>query len=451
MYKSFLDQMKDLFKDTDLIIVTDKEGKVMYYNDFNDILNKISNQDVIGKSIFELYPWLTRENSTIFKVIESGEPLVNHVQSVRIDEKNSIYSLNSAFPLINEQGVIGAIEISTNLVNDGKAAKHKKRFSNFGAKYRFEDIITMDPKFVELINMLKNVANNNSNIFIYGETGTGKEILAHAIHNRSPRRGRPFVAQNCAAIPSSIMESLLFGSTKGSYTGAEDKPGLFEIADGGTIYLDEINSMPLDLQSKLLRILEERTIRRIGDSREIPVDIRIIASTNEKPARMLEEKTIRADLFFRLNVISAEIPPLRERKADIDALCNHFIINYNNIFNKNVSAVDPKVKQLFYQYQWPGNVREFKNCIESSFNLIDDGTVIGINHIPDYILASLNAVSEKVSIDKPLPALLEEYEKELIEKVLVKNKFNVLKTAKVLGIPRQTLYYKLDRLGLMEE
>ncbi|KUO71861.1 MAG: hypothetical protein APF77_07055 [Clostridia bacterium BRH_c25] len=448
MYKNILGQMKDSFKDTDLIIVTDREGKVMYYNNFNDILNKISSQDAIGKSIFELYPWLTKENSTIFRVMETGEPLVNHVQNIKLDEKNSIYALNSAFPLINEQGIIGAIEVSTNLTNESKPLKHKSQYSNFNAKYRFDDFITNDPKLSELLNMLKSVSQNSSNIFIYGETGTGKEIIAHAIHDRSSRRSKPFVAQNCAAIPATIMESLLFGSTKGSYTGAGDKPGLFEIANGGTLYLDEINSMPIELQPKLLRVIEDNAVRRIGDNRDICIDIRIIASTNEKPTKILEEKKMRTDLFFRLNVISAEISALRDRKGDIDVLLDHFIASYNSIFNKNVVSIDSKAKQLLYQYQWPGNVREFKNCIESAFNIVDNNTMILKNHIPDYILSNLNISSNTINIDKTLPALLDEYEKDTIEKILIKNRFNVLRTAKELGIPRQTLYYKLAKYNL---
>ncbi|HWR05874.1 sigma-54 interaction domain-containing protein [Sporomusa sp.] len=450
MYENILNQMKTLFKNTDLIIIVDREGKIMYYNNFNDRLNKIGHTDAIGKTIFELYPWLTRENSTIFKVIETGEPLVNHLQNIKLDAENSIYALNTAFPLKNEQGIIGAIEISTDLSNKHKSLKYKRAYSNAGAKYSFDDIITSNNRMIELVNILKNSAQNNSNIFIYGETGTGKEIFAHAIHGESPRKNKPFIAQNCAAIPPSIMESLFFGSTKGSYTGAEDKPGLFELANGGTVYLDEINSMPLDLQAKLLRTIEDRTVRRIGDSKDSNVNIRIITSTNETPAQLLTQNRIRTDLFFRLNVVNIEIPPLRERKDDLDILLTYFIDTYNHQFNKNIKTIDPAVKTLFEQYQWPGNIREFRNCIESAFNLVDNTPFITLRHIPRYITDCLPAaVASPVNINNTLPLMMEEYEKETIKTILGKNNLNVLRTANELGIPRQTLYYKLYKYHLL--
>lgn len=451
MYEKVLNQMKNLLKNTDLIIVTDNMGKVMYYNNFNDKLNKYGNQDAIGKYIFELYPWLTRENSTIFKVIETGEPLVNHVQNIKLDGGNEIYAINSAFPLINDHGIVGAIEISTDLTHDNKLnkGKSKKKYSNLAAKYNFDDFITINPQMQNLINTLTNVSKNDSNVFVYGETGTGKEILAHAIHQHSPRNSKPFIAQNCAAIPSSLFESLLFGSTKGSYTGSEDKPGLFEIANGGTVYLDEINSMPLDLQSKLLRVIEEKVVKRIGSHNNIPVDIRFIASTNENPTKILEERKIRADLFFRLNVVNAEILPLRERKEDIKVLLKYYINYFNVIFNKKVSGIDPNAEKLLLEYSWPGNVRELKNFVESVYNIIEE-SIIGIHHLPNHIISYANKNKYNVCIDKSLPALMEDYEKEIIEKILIKNKYNVYKTAAELGVPRQTLYYKLNKYDILQ-
>jgi len=448
MYEKALSQMRNMLKDTDLIIVTDSEGKVMYYNNFNDKLNKFGNQNAVGRSIFELYPWLTKENSTIFKVLETGEPLVNHIQDIKLNDDFSVYALNSAFPLINDQGIIGAIEISTDLTKETKNNRAKSKYSNFGAKYNFDDIITQNPEMLALINILKNVSENNSNIFIYGETGTGKEILAHSVHQQSKRSNKPFVTQNCAAIPPSIMESILFGTVRGSYTGAEDKPGLFEIADGGTVYLDEINSMPLELQAKLLRVIEDKTVRRIGGNRDICVDIRFISSTNEKPSEMIEGKRFRTDLFFRLNVVNVEIPPLRQRRDDIEILLQYFINRFNIIFNKNVDCLDPKAKNLLYQYDWAGNVREFRNCIESAFNIVE-GNTICIQHLPSHILSSMKINLSHININKTLPELVEEYEKEIIEKILAKNRFNVNRAAGELGIPRQTLYYKLSKYDLM--
>lgn len=450
MYENVLNQMQSLLKHTDLILIVDREGKIMYYNNFNDRLNKAGGTDAVGKTIFELYPWLTRENSTIFQVIETGEPLVNHLQHLKIDNDTFIYALNTAFPLKNEQGVIGAIEISTDLSNKNKPSKNKRGYSNSGAKYSFEDIITANQTMLEIIQVAKNASQNNSNIFIYGETGTGKEIFAHAIHDASSRRDKPFIAQNCAAIPATIMESLFFGSTKGSYTGAEDKQGLFEMADGGTVYLDEINSMPLDLQAKLLRTIEERMIRRIGDHKDIPVNIRFLTSTNESPAQILAQNKMRADLFFRLNVVHIEIPPLRQRRDDITVLLHYFLDMFNHIFNKHIQGIEPEVQALLKCYNWPGNIREFRNCIEGAFNLMQPAnTLIGLRHMPKYIVSSLPTPAVAGDSTHSLPARLEDYEKAIIKDTLEKNRHNVVKTAKDLGIPRQTLYYKLTKYRLL--
>lgn len=452
MYEKELTQMRNMLKDTDLILVTDKEGKIMYYNNFNDVHVSLANQDHIGKSIFELYTWLTRENSTIFKVIDSGEPLVNQLQNIKIDKNNVVTAFNSAFPLINKSGIVGAIEISTSLQNKRSHKKSdKSKYSNFSAKYNFGDIITDNLKMKELIKLLKGVARGQSNIFIYGETGTGKEIIAHAVHNHSSRWNKPFVAQNCAAVPSTLIESVLFGSTKGSFTGAEDKQGLFEIANGGTIYLDEVNSMSLDMQAKLLRVIEDKKIRRVGDNREIDVDVRFISSTNENPEKMLEGNKFRKDLFYRLNVVGVEIPPLRERRDDIKVLCEFFMYSFNKVFNKKVLGLEDKVMDALMEYEWPGNVRELRNCIESAYNLVN-GSNIKLNHIPGYIADTVTKHKSKSgTFEKKLPVMLDEYEKDVIEKALGQKKYNVTKTSKVLGIPRQTLYYKLKKYNLLSD
>lgn len=451
MYEKFLDDMKNSLKNTDLIIVTDESGKIMYYNNFNDIYNESGNQDNIGKSIFELYPWLTKENSTIFKVIDSGEPLINQFQFIKIDDKVTVSSINSAFPLINGKGIIGAIEISTNISPEKDSPKKKKMYLNYSAKYNFDNFITGNSQMKAAIENMKKISKNDSTILIYGETGTGKEIIAHSIHNCSNRASKPFVTQNCAAIPSTLIESILFGSVKGSFTGSENRAGLFEIANGGTIYLDEINSMPQSMQSKLLRTIENRAIRRVGDNKEINIDVRIISSTNEKLSKLVKSNKFRQDLFYRINVVSMEIFPLRERKEDIELLCQHFIKHFNHIFNKNVKDLESDVKFLFMEYDWPGNVRELKNCLESAFNLVE-GEYIKASHIPEYILYSNTNKNNLISSDnKPLSQLVDEYEKNILIKTIKMKKYNIVQTAKALGIPRQTLYYKLKKYNILDK
>jgi len=222
-YEKALIEMKKSLRNTDLIIVIDKTGKILYYNDFNDIYNKSGDQNNIGNSIFDLYPWLTMENSTIFKVIKSGEPLINQFQLISTKGGTKISAINSAFPLINDTGIIGAIEISSNISAINKSNKNKTKYASFNAKYDFTNIITDNLQMQNLISHMKKISKSDSNVFIYGETGTGKEIVAHAIHNQSNRWNKPFITQNCAAIPSTIIESILFGSTKGSFT-VELKP-----------------------------------------------------------------------------------------------------------------------------------------------------------------------------------------------------------------------------------
>ena len=251
----------------------------------------------------------------------------------------------------------------------------KKRHSRITSKYDFEDIITQDATFLESFERLKMIARSNANVLIYGETGTGKELIAHTIHANSPRRGKPFLIQNCAAIPDNLMESILFGSSKGSFTGAIDKSGLFEVADGGTLYLDEVNSLSLELQGKLLRAIENHSIRRIGENEDRDIDVRILSSTNENLSIMVKEGKFRKDLFYRLNVTNYSIPSLKERRGDIPLLCNHYINLYNHRLNHNVEGVDEEVFSYFKEYLWEGNVRELKNVIEYACTIKTSGKI----------------------------------------------------------------------------
>ncbi|MFS0647117.1 sigma-54 interaction domain-containing protein [Siminovitchia sp. 179-K 8D1 HS] len=453
MYNKQLNQMKKNFKQTDVICIVDIDGNILYYNNYNDVCNKLGSNDVIGKPFLELYPWLTRETSTLLKVLDRGEPIVNEFQSLEVDHNFTVNAINSAFPLKNKSNMIGAVIVSTNLDTESEAKKitaNKIPQASFQAKYSFDDILTINEELEHTKKTLKKAASRDSNIFIYGETGTGKELFAHSIHNESNRRHKPFVAQNCAAIPGTLIESILFGSSKGSFTGAQEKKGIFEIADGGTIFLDEINSMPIDMQVKLLRIIEEKSVRKIGSHKDIPIDVRIIASTNERPEKLVAENKFRMDLFYRLNVISAEIPPLRDRKEDINLLCDAFIHYYNQAFNENIKGLHANAQLVLNTYDWPGNVRELKNCIESSFNLVNSNMIM-VEDLPKYILTS-KQVSHKKNItkNKSLTELIDEYEKSLLEDILTMSNFNISHSARMLKVPRQTIYYKMNKYKIQK-
>ncbi len=450
------DLIKKAFKETDLILIIDKEGKILYYNNYNDIHNRLGTEDVIGKPLLEVYSWLTEETSVAINVLKTGQAIINQPQIMKLYDGTDVNSINTAFPLKNKDGIIGVVFLSydiNSIITTGTSSKPNiPRKHNLGAKYTFDDIITQNADVMRVINKLKKAAKHNSNIFIYGETGTGKELFAHAIHNASKRVGMPFISQNCAAIPESLMESLIFGTTAGSFTGSTDKKGLFELANGGTIFLDEINSMPLPLQAKLLRVLEDRRVRRIGGNIEFDTDVRIIASTNEPPDELIENNRFRNDLFYRLSVVNAEIPPLRNRKDDIIYLYEHLIQNFNLMFEENVQGMDTKVHEIFMKYHWPGNVRELKNCIESAFNSVE-GNKIVLPDIPNYIRKNVNKEPEitdfTINGGLSLQENAESLEKHLISEALKRTGNNIAQASNILGIPRQSIYNKLKKYNIM--
>ncbi len=450
---------KELFNQTDSITICDVNGKILFYQDYNDQINMMRDEEAIGHTIFELYPFLEREDFTVFKAIDKKQPILNEIQFFEV---NGIpkKSLNSAYPLINETGVIGCMVLTIEIGENTQ----KKRHSRITSKYDFEDIITQDATFLESFERLKMIARSNANVLIYGETGTGKELIAHTIHANSPRRGKPFLIQNCAAIPDNLMESILFGSSKGSFTGAIDKSGLFEVADGGTLYLDEVNSLSLELQGKLLRAIENHSIRRIGENEDRDIDVRILSSTNENLSIMVKEGKFRKDLFYRLNVTNYSIPSLKERRGDIPLLCNHYINLYNHRLNHNVEGVDEEVFSYFKEYLWEGNVRELKNVIEYACTIKTSGKIT-IHDLPSYmfnqrtietvvsqeqVLSSKQLAAE--AFMKPgtsLKSQLDVLEKEILKMTFIRNRYNISKTSDELKISRQTLYNKLKKYELL--
>ena len=241
--------------------------------------------------------------------------------------------------------------------------------------FTIDDIITVNPKMLEIKDKISRVAKTDSSVLIYGKTGTGKEVVAQAIHNMSKRYNAPFVALNCGAIPATLLESILFGTVKGSFTGSNDTQGFFEQANGGTLFLDEINSLDVSMQGKLLKAIEDKTIRRIGGNKNIELDLRIISATNESPEVLMSEKRLRKDLFYRLGVVEMNIPALSERKEDIPGLTDYFIDLYNNKMDIYINRVQPQVLDCFYKYDWPGNIRELKNAIETTYNNVTSSEI----------------------------------------------------------------------------
>ena len=369
IYKSIIDT---ILKNIDIgIHVVDSSGKTIIYNQAMADMEGLDTNEVMGKSILEIFPSLTPETSTLLTVLKMGKPIYNKYQTYLNNKGKQISTLNSTIPIRISQGKIGALEIAKNITKEKELSDKlvylhqelaSKDIDGSSLKgYTFRNLIGEDEKFLNAVEIARKTAVSSSTVLIYGETGTGKELFAQSIHNESSRKHKPLIAQNCAALPESLLEGILFGTVKGSFTGAINRPGLFEQASGGTLMLDEINSMGHQLQAKLLRVLQEGYIRRIGGLSDIPVDVRILATTNEDPLVLLQKGILRKDLYYRLNVISVNIPPLRERKTDIMLLTDHFIKKYNNILQKDIWYVSNEVKEAFLGFNWRGTGREVEN------------------------------------------------------------------------------------------
>ena len=312
----------------------------------------------------------------------------------------------------------------------------------------FESIVGMSPRMDEVYNLLKKVADTDSTILIQGESGTGKELVARALHFNSNRQHQPFVAINCSALPENLLESELFGHKKGAFTGAvQDKIGLFEEAEGGTIFLDEVNSMAQPLQTKLLRVLQERQLRRVGETKSLSINVRVLAATNEGLLEKIKNGGFREDLYYRLAVIPIEMPPLRERTEDIPLLVNHFLAKNAAQVGTDPKKIEPKAIELLTRYRWPGNVRELENAIERACALCEDGIIRPTDLPPQVIRQPVAPTSENAS-GLPLGQTLDEYireqERRYIEETIKHNGANREKAAKMLGISMATLYRKLE-------
>lgn len=436
-----------------------QKGELIFSNRPVAIQDDINVNESLGKHLLEIYPSLTEESSTLLRVLNTGQAIFDYEQEYSTYRGNTIHTLNTTFPIEQDGLVIGAIEISKD-ITDVKALSEKVHtlrektikkdveVIDDDAVYTFKDILSKDPKMQRLKSRAMRAARGDMHLLVSGETGTGKELLVQSIHNAGTRTKSPFIAQNCAALPSTLLESILFGTSKGSFTGATDKPGLFEIANGGTLFLDEINSMPMELQAKLLRVLQEGRIRRVGDVKTRKVNVRVIAATNVEPLKAVEEGKLRRDLFYRLNTISLEIPPLRERKDDIMLLTKHFINQFNDALYMQVKGMTKKVEMLFMSYDWPGNVRELEHVIRGAMHILD-GKTIRLVDLPKNIAG--HKIEEEISFrqdDLELKTALEQVEKQLIERAIETSEENITQAAKKLGLPRQTLQYKIKKLGI---
>ncbi|MEW6624404.1 MAG: sigma 54-interacting transcriptional regulator [Bacillota bacterium] len=439
--------------------VVNKEGITTFYNDVCSKFEGLNSEKVVGKHIKEVYD-LTDDDSVTLQVLKTGTPVYDGFYSYQIREtKKRVNIVASTFPLYEDGEVRGAYSVAKDITQLKEALeKTMKARSSEDAnnqktghvRYTFEQIIAKSDIMCRLINSAKKAAQNQSSIMIYGETGTGKELFAQSIHNASQVSKGQFIGINCAAMPDTLLESILFGTVKGAFTGSVDNPGLFEQAGKGTLFLDEVNSMSVYLQAKLLRVLQEKRVRRLGDNKEIPVHCRIISSTNMDPLEAVSKGLLRQDLYYRLAVVTLHLPPLRERKDDISPLIKHFIEQYNKKFDENVREIDGSFLQILVNYMWPGNVRELEHVIESAMNMVDGDSELKLEHLPKYIQDRI----EDKQLHKETPGVgslshtLLQVEKQIILRTLERNQWNISKTAKELGLYRQALQKRIKKLNI---
>ena len=440
----------------DGITIINNEGTILFTVKFNPDIDKKMEESIVGKKLSNVFYNIDKSNSSLFECMEKEKLIERKGQLIKNLYIGDTTTDNISFPIKHGGLVVGAIELSKIISvkddkekgpSDGSAAmslKPKCLNLGFRASYNLSNILCKNKKMVELVEFANSVAKSSSPIFITGETGTGKELFAQGIHNASNRKDKPFIAQNCSAVPENLIESIFFGTSKGSYTGALDKKGLFEACDGGTLFLDELHCMPIHLQAKLLRAIESRAARRIGENEERKFDVRIIAATNINSNDILNQGHIRHDLYYRLSVVKIDIPPLRERVEDIKILSDFFIKKYNKIFEKNITSISPEIIGFMLTYDWPGNVRELENFIESAMLYIskDKAVLEGkeVNKLYNNDDVLLNT--------KPLKTILEDLELKFLKEALLISKGNVKNAAKYLEIPRQTLQQKMIKYKL---
>jgi arginine utilization regulatory protein len=466
LYDLILDEMEEG------ICAIDLQGKILFYNRKMGEIDLREPESVKGRRIFDVWPNVEENTSTLFTSIKL-ERTLNHRETHFTSTGKAITTLSRTFPLYIGEKKAGAVEITRDITEQKTLTETIQQLQNQKmpskkeeqvnqkqnhTRFQFTDIIFSSREMRQTIEHARSAARSASNVLLIGETGTGKELFAQSIHNASPRRSFPFIAQNCAALPENLLEGILFGTSVGGFTGAVEREGLFEQAQGGTLLLDEINSMGLNLQAKLLRVLQEKKVQRIGSSKVRDVDVRIMATINEDPFEAIEKKKLREDLFYRLSVVNITIPPLRKRKEDIPSLIKFFLKKHARSLNVEVEDVEKDVYDLFLSYSWPGNVRQLEHTIEGCLNLIHDENKITFEHLPhafkDRMLEQASYTSSLDRIEgadwfrETLDEQVEQLERFLIGKALQEAEGNITKAGEKLGISRQNLRYKIKKYKL---
>lgn len=489
----------------DGITILNLDGEILFSAKFNKKLSNLDeSQQLIGQKFLDVYPNLTPQSSTLYRAMQFGRPVYEEKQYLKKRGKDGILITSISFPIKNGDRIVGAIDLSMQESEEeedelpegrielSRDSFHRDRTQKLSASasaaFHTEDIIAVDQKMRQAKDYISVVASCDLPVMLCGETGTGKDVFAQAIHNASVRRDGPFIAQNCAAIPDTLLESILFGTAKGAFTGAVETKGLLELADHGTLFLDELNSMPIYLQSKLLRVLQDGTFRSIGSTEVKRSDLKIIAALNQDPIHEIACGHLRQDIYYRLSIMSISIPPLRERKEDIQSFVETFIKRHNKTFQKQIRYVSHELIQRLQDYDWPGNVRELEHIVERLCTINNNRTITmkscgflqelvqqSVHANPDGSASALtpsglqtplstapniSAAQSKVPIStssqtselswNDLSRKIQNTEKEAIIQALLQTNGNKAKAARLLNIDRSSLYYKLKKYNITE-
>lgn len=459
----------------DGIQIYDVHGNIQFFNRSTlNLLEYPSSQEAEGHYILDVFA-VNPEYSTTLAVLKTHTSVLGRFDRYKSTTGKDLSTVNTGIPIIRDGQLLGCVSFERDMQILQKGISDYQSMQQIllqhlsasltpikSTRYTMQDIIGSDPLLVSAKNLASKMALKDINILIQGETGTGKEIFAQGIHNLSSRKNEKFVAVNCAAFPETLIEGLLFGTAKGAFTGSTDKIGLIEEANHGTLFLDELNSMSLSMQAKLLRVLQEKTLRRVGSTKSIPVDVRIISSCNEDAYALSENGTLRRDLFYRLASVVVEIPPLRERLDDIVPLTWHFIRKNQELSAQPITDISPGFWDRLRQHGWPGNVRELFHVL--SFALSDcEGTVLQAENLPARFKPRSAAGTEKIPIPHSYPVdtppdftqgfsqLVNDYERQLLDQAYRSCGRNATKTAELLKISRQNFQYYLKKYKLNEE
>jgi PAS domain S-box-containing protein len=454
---NYADRLQDLSDKSDLIgydslfeqlaegvFTINNRWRITSFNNRAQEITGFLREEVLGKYCWDIFKSdLCKSQCPLKMTMETG--VIQMDQDVRISVKKGLQRslLVNTSVIKNDRGlIVGAVESFRPLTLTGSKDERARDAEDY-----LTEIVGKSPSLTGILRLLPDVAASDVRVIIEGESGTGKELIAKAIHQKSERSGGPFVPVNCSALAETLLESELFGHVKGAFTGAvSSKVGRFELAKGGTLFLDEVGDIKPEIQIKLLRVLEERIFERVGGTRPIPMDARVIAATNKNLIQEVKDGRFREDLFYRLRTVPLFLPPLRERKADIELLVKHFIVKFNKRYGKQVRGVDPKVLKLFNKYSWPGNIRELEQTLEHAYVFVK-GLIITTTHLPE-----LGNDSEYGETPEPVRSAYQniwEDEKLAIENILKKTKGRRDEAARLLGISRTSLWRKMKAHDLL--